>query len=209
MTYLVSVIAAVITANISSKMKQVSMQASLNAYQAQVLLNASELLQRADGGEQIARILEVPDPDIYQAAVFGAYIKRRANLALLAEREPVMDITELTLSVQEVLDYVMIRPECAGSVYQASGGYESSDILCGAFELFGSLVEASLSYIPSILVQIEAVYGFQMKVIIDAPTMTIPEDQAKAIWQAHGMETIVSREEDAVIVTLKERRAAS
>ena len=55
-TYLVSIIAAVITGNISSKMKQSSMQSSLKAYQAQILLNASEQLQRAGNSEQIARI---------------------------------------------------------------------------------------------------------------------------------------------------------
>ena len=55
-TYLVSIIAAVITGDISSKMKQSSMQSSLKAYQAQILLNASEQLQRAGSSEQIARI---------------------------------------------------------------------------------------------------------------------------------------------------------
>lgn len=55
-TYLVSIIAAVITGNISSKMKQSSLQARMNAYQAQVLLNASELLQRAENTEEIGQI---------------------------------------------------------------------------------------------------------------------------------------------------------
>ena len=55
-TYLVSIIAAVITGNISSKMKQSSMQSSLKAYQTQILLNASEQLQRAGSSQQIARI---------------------------------------------------------------------------------------------------------------------------------------------------------
>ncbi len=55
-TYLVSIIAAIITGDISSKMKQSSMQSSLKAYQAQILLNASEQLQRAGSSEQIARI---------------------------------------------------------------------------------------------------------------------------------------------------------
>ena len=82
-TYLVSVIAAVITANISSKMKQVSMQASLNAYQAQVLLNASELLQRADGGEQIARILTEQLGELLGREVFFYPVQ---NHKLLRER---------------------------------------------------------------------------------------------------------------------------
>ena len=55
-TYLVSIIAAVITGNISSKMKQSSLQARMNAYQAQVLLNASELLQKAENMEEIGQI---------------------------------------------------------------------------------------------------------------------------------------------------------
>ena len=55
-TYLVSIIAAIITGNISSKMKQSSLQARMNAYQAQVLLNASEQLQRAEDTGEIAQI---------------------------------------------------------------------------------------------------------------------------------------------------------
>ena len=55
-TYLVSIIAAVITGNISSKMKQSSLQARMNAYQAQVLLNASEQLQRAETTKEIGQI---------------------------------------------------------------------------------------------------------------------------------------------------------
>ena len=55
-TYLVSIIAAVITGNISSKMKQSTLQARMNAHQAQVLLNASEQLQRAEDTSKIAQI---------------------------------------------------------------------------------------------------------------------------------------------------------
>ena len=55
-TYLVSIIAAVITGNISSRLKQSSLQARQNACQAQVLLNASELLQKAESTKEIAQI---------------------------------------------------------------------------------------------------------------------------------------------------------
>ncbi len=55
-TYLVSLIAAVITGNISSKMKESTLQASMNAEQARILLNASEALQRAQGRDEIIRI---------------------------------------------------------------------------------------------------------------------------------------------------------
>ena len=55
-TYLVSVIAAVITGNVSARMKQSTSQAMVNAYQAQVLLNTSEQLQRAEDSREIADI---------------------------------------------------------------------------------------------------------------------------------------------------------
>ncbi len=55
-TYLVSVIAAVITGNISSRMKEISLRSGMNAYQAQILLDASEALQRADGKDEIVQI---------------------------------------------------------------------------------------------------------------------------------------------------------
>ena len=55
-TYLVSIIAAVITGNVSSRIKQATLQERSNAYQAQVLLNTSELLQKAEGSGQIVQI---------------------------------------------------------------------------------------------------------------------------------------------------------
>lgn len=54
-TYLVSIIAAVITGNISSKMKQFTLQARASAYQTQILLNASELFQRSGSADEITQ----------------------------------------------------------------------------------------------------------------------------------------------------------
>ena len=56
-TYLVSVIAAIITGNLSTRMKRSMQQATINAYQAQILLNTSELLQRAASSSEITRII--------------------------------------------------------------------------------------------------------------------------------------------------------
>ena len=58
-TYFVSILAAVITGNISSRMKQSVQQARINAYQAQILLNTSELLQKAEGTKQIMDVAVV------------------------------------------------------------------------------------------------------------------------------------------------------
>ena len=55
-TYLVSVIAAIITGNISSRMKEITLRSRMHAYQTQILLNASESLQRAQGMDQIIQI---------------------------------------------------------------------------------------------------------------------------------------------------------
>ena len=55
-TYLVSVIAAVITGNISSRMQKTARQARINAYQSQLLLNTSELLQKAGSFQEIINI---------------------------------------------------------------------------------------------------------------------------------------------------------
>jgi len=55
-TYLVSFIAAIITGNISSRMKQITLRSRMNAYQAQILLDASEALQQAQGNDEIVQI---------------------------------------------------------------------------------------------------------------------------------------------------------
>lgn len=56
-TYLVSVIAAIITGNLSSRMKRSMQQATINAYQAQILLNTSELLQKTESSAEITRVI--------------------------------------------------------------------------------------------------------------------------------------------------------
>ena len=56
-TYLVSVIAAIITGNLSSRMKRSMQQATNNAYQAQILLNTSELLQQAESCSEIIGVI--------------------------------------------------------------------------------------------------------------------------------------------------------
>ena len=68
-TYLVSFIAAIITGNISSRMKEMTTQSRMNAYQAQILLDASEALQQAQGVDEItqitvSRLKELLDRDI-------------------------------------------------------------------------------------------------------------------------------------------------
>ena len=55
-TYFVSVIAAIITGNISSRMKEISLRSRMHASQAQILLDASEALQRAQGKDEIIQI---------------------------------------------------------------------------------------------------------------------------------------------------------
>ena len=55
-TYLVSVIAALITGSLTSRMKDIARTSAENAYQAKVLLDTSNQLERAVGTDEIIRI---------------------------------------------------------------------------------------------------------------------------------------------------------
>ncbi len=55
-TYLVSVVAALITGSLTSRMKDIARTSAENAYQAKVLLDTSNQLERATGTDEIIRI---------------------------------------------------------------------------------------------------------------------------------------------------------
>ncbi|MBR2729438.1 MAG: DUF4118 domain-containing protein [Lachnospiraceae bacterium] len=55
MTYLVTLVAALITGTVTVRMKNIARISAENAYQAKVLLDTSDQLEMADGGEEIVR----------------------------------------------------------------------------------------------------------------------------------------------------------
>lgn len=64
----------------------------------------------------------------------GVYIKRRANLELIASNTPVLDASDLVVSVNEVLHYLeLCNAECS-STLEISGEYTSKSIIA-AFEI--------------------------------------------------------------------------
>ena len=56
MTYFVTIIAALITGSLAARLKSIAWESAENAYQAKVLLDTSEMLQKASSSEEMVRI---------------------------------------------------------------------------------------------------------------------------------------------------------
>ena len=75
--------------------------------------------------------------------VYGAYVKRRANLLLLAEKETALSVGELALSIRESFEYLSLF----GIVTELRQDGEvsvSSEVLLCIYELFEEIFEAVL-----------------------------------------------------------------
>ena len=87
-TYLVSVIAALITGSLASRLKANAGQSAENAYQAKVLLDTSTQLRKAEDGEEMIRITCRQLSELLQRPVFFYQIPDPEACAILVQYAP-------------------------------------------------------------------------------------------------------------------------
>ena len=89
--------------------------------------------------------------DIPHACVIGAYIKRSANLYLLAEQNKDSDISELYHSIKESLETLqLLHITCA--VYTDDIGTVPSKALLSAYDYFENIIERELYAAKAVMV---------------------------------------------------------
>ena len=111
--------------------------------------------------DAISRIISTPADterrfraQLRQLAVYGAFVKRRANLMLLAERAESLPLEELYLSLRESLDMLSLsgvktRLVLQGTDRQGKTGLPSG-LLIEVYDWFEALTEASMRTLDSV-----------------------------------------------------------
>ena len=121
--------------------------------------------------------------------LLAAYIKRYANLSLLAAEQAEMDVGELFLAVQESLRYV--RETGVPAEEACSGGARfPSQRLNEAYALFEALLEAALPSLRGVQVTIS---GDSMKLAFEGAALSLPE----------GCDALLTAEEQSTYVTVQ------
>ena len=106
--------------------------------------------------EQVRALLS--DGEITHACILGTYIKRRANLYLIAEQSGDTDISELYHSVKESLDSLrLLDITCA--VYTDDEGCVPSQALLDAYDFFEQITEREICSAKTLIVLIGAKNG--------------------------------------------------
>ena len=136
------------------------------------------------------------DEDLADVAFLGAYIKRRSNLALIAEEEEDLSTEELGLAVRESLAYLSLRGFLC-DVREEGEARIPADVAEAAYDAFEDAAEAVLGSgeeTGSLLVTISAREGFSLAMLFDTPAPGL-SPQVLEILAAAGL-TADSREED-------------
>lgn len=90
-----------------------------------------------------------------QAAIVGAYIKRRGNLMFIGEKSDVTDTTELALCLNELFSNIeLLGTECAMSVPERVR-IKTRDAI-GLYDFFGNIVEAAMDDLRSLWLKVRS-----------------------------------------------------
>ena len=90
-----------------------------------------------------------------QLCVYGAYVKRRCNLALIAEAEPRMQAQELALCIRESLSCLTDAGVVCALRTQGEAALSPQAVTL-AYDFFEAAVEASLPGLSALLVNLRA-----------------------------------------------------
>lgn len=123
--------------------------------------------------DELDRLLGEPCADeadfrarLERAAALGAYVKRRANLTLIADSAPEMRVAELVLSVKELLAY---RPDLTGDVSAAADFTVPSGRAMEAYDFIEEILEAVAGKASAVLIFLSDAGGLRLRAEADCP----------------------------------------
>lgn len=178
------------------KEKQVSIDQRTKLYE---LINARTIAQ----SEKIADLAEIAlkADDVrlrnYNSGIIcflGAYIKRYANLMLLAENEDMMSTAELGMAIAESLRYLGNIDIPTDYVGNGNVKIPTNDVIL-LYEIFEKLVENTLPNLKAVYVKLENSAGVVLKITLEGVSTVLDEDTKKKLFQA-GISVTIKYEDD-------------
>lgn len=160
--------------------------------------------------EAIGALLDGLTPDapdfqrrLGQVCVYGAYVKRRCNLALIQEAEPSVQAQELALCIRESINYLSDTGVAASFQRQGNAVLPPARIVL-AYDFFEAAVEAALPALSALLVNLHAgAEGLTLKLAMEDARSALPPDWEQARRTAHGAELRVERQDGTLFAALK------
>ena len=131
-------------------------------------------------------------------ALLAAYIKRFANLSLLAQEERLIEVGELGLSVSEVLRYLNF---CGtpGEFLQSGSGAVAAEAALAVFEAFEAMLEANASCLRGVFANLSAQKEITLKLTFEALSEPLSGEAADKL-NSLGVQTEVKCEDDVTFI---------
>ena len=130
--------------------------------------------------------------------LLGAYIKRYANLTLMAQESRAIEAGELGLSVSEVLRYLNICGIPSEFVNHADGTV-SAEAAIEVFEVYETLIERNYSDLHGVFVNLSEKDKVLFKLIFENVTDSISDETAERL-AAVGVQSEATREDDVTYI---------
>ena len=179
------------------KEKQVSIEQRTKLYE---LINNKTLTQSKLIAELSEEALETDEAEIRNRnagliCFLGAYIKRYANLMLLAENEHMMSTAELGMAIAESLCYLGNMNIPCAYVGNEDVKLPTENIIL-LYEIFERLVEDNLSKLQAVYVKLEDTAGIVLKITLEGVSAFLTENAKEKLFQASIAVTI--KHEDTI-----------
>ena len=144
---------------------------------------------------------------IGQVCVYGAYAKRRCNLALIREAESSAQAQELALCIRESLSY--LSDVGVTTSFQLQGGAAMSpDEIILAYDFFEATMEAALPTLSALLVNLRAgADGLTLRMVMEDARAALAPDWDWARRTAHGAAARSEWQDGTLFATLRIDRA--
>lgn len=178
------------------KEKRVSIEQRTALYE---LINSKTATQ----SKQIAKLAEsaLAEKDTkirnYNAGLIcflGAYIKRYANLMLLAENESMMSTAELGMAIGESLRYLGNMNIPCAYVGNVDVNIPTDNVVL-LYEIFERLVEESLSSLKAVYVKVENSSGIILKITLEGASAVLDEETKDKLFQV-GIPVTIKYEDE-------------
>ncbi len=178
------------------KEKQVSIEQRTKLYE---LINAQTITQSKKIAELAEIALKTDDTRHrnYNAGIIcflGVYIKRYANLMLLAENENTMSTAELGMAIAESLRY--LRNVDIPTDYVGNGDAKiPTDNVILLYEIFERLIENALSDLKAVYVKLENSAGIVLKITLEGVCAILREETKEKLFHS-GIPVTVKYEDE-------------
>ncbi len=178
------------------KEKQVSIQQRTNLYE---LINARTITQSKKIAELAETARKADDIKLrnYNSGLIcflGVYMKRYANLMLLAENENLMSTAELGMAIAESLRYLGNINIPTDYVGDGNVKIPTDDVIL-LYEVFEILVENSLSNLKAVYVKLEDSAGIVLKMTMEGVSAVLDEETKEKLFQA-GIPVTIRHEDE-------------